>query len=154
VTIDIYFEDLPAGKLLDLGEKHVTRDEIVAFASEFDPQPHHLDDEAARQSILGGLSASGWHTCAMMMRLLVDGLAIRAASMGSPGIEEVRWMKPVRPGDVLRMRGEVKSARVSKSRPDMGIVDIEWTLHNQREQVAWMKATGLYGLRGAAPEPA
>jgi len=147
VTIDIYFEDLPNGKILDLGEKHVTREEIVAFASEFDPQPHHLDDEAARQSILGGLSASGWHTCAIMMRLLVDGLAVRAASMGSPGIEEVRWMKPVRPGDVLRMRGEVTSARVSKSRPDMGIVDIEWTLHNQREQVAWMKATGLYGLR-------
>lgn len=147
MTIDIYFEDLPNGKILDLGEKHVTREEIVAFASEFDPQPHHLDDEAAKQSILGGLSASGWHTCAMMMRLLVDGLAVRAASMGSPGIEEVRWMKPVRPGDVLRMRGEVTSARVSKSRPDMGIVDIEWTLHNQREQVAWMKATGLYGLR-------
>mgnify|MGYP000864433506 FL=1 len=148
--IEFWFEDLPEGKTLDLGERLVTREEIVAFASEFDPQPHHLDDEAAAKSILGGLSASGWHTCALMMRLLADGLANRAASMGSPGIEEVRWMRPVRPGDVLRLRGEVKSARVSKSRPEMGIVDIEWTLHNQREQVAWMKATGLYGVRNAA----
>ncbi len=148
--IDIWFEDLPEGRTLDLGERLVTREEIVAFATEFDPQPHHLDDEAAAKSILGGLSASGWHTCAMMMRMLVDGLAIRAASMGSPGIEEVRWMRPVRPGDVLRMKGEVKAARVSKSRPEMGIVDIEWTLHNQREQVAWMKATGLYGVRHPA----
>ena len=148
--IDIWFEDLPEGRTLDLGERLVTREEIVAFATEFDPQPHHLDDEAAAKSILGGLSASGWHTCAMMMRMLVDGLAIRAASMGSPGIEEVRWMRPVRPGDVLRMRGEVKAARVSRSRPEMGIVDIEWTLHNQREQVAWMKATGLYGVRHPA----
>ncbi|MBL9010402.1 MAG: MaoC family dehydratase [Alphaproteobacteria bacterium] len=148
--MDIWFEDLPEGRTLDLGERLVTREEIVAFATEFDPQPHHLDDEAAAKSILGGLSASGWHTCAMMMRMLVDGLAIRAASMGSPGIEEVRWMRPVRPGDVLRMKGEVKAARVSKSRPEMGIVDIEWTLHNQREQVAWMKATGLYGVRHPA----
>ena len=148
--IDIWFEDLPEGRTLDLGERLVTREEIVAFAAEFDPQPHHLDDEAAAKSILGGLSASGWHTCAMMMRMLVDGLAIRAASMGSPGIEEVRWMRPVRPGDVLRMKGEVKAARVSRSRPEMGIVDIEWTLHNQREQVAWMKATGLYGVRNPA----
>lgn len=148
--IDIWFEDLPEGRTLDLGERLVTREEIVAFATEFDPQPHHLDDEAAAKSILGGLSASGWHTCAMMMRMLVDGLAIRAASMGSPGIEEVRWMRPVRPGDVLRMKGEVKAARVSKSHPEMGIVDIEWTLHNQREQVAWMKATGLYGVRHPA----
>ena len=149
--IEIYFEDLPEGKILEFGSKLVTREEIFAFASEFDPQPHHLDESAANASILKGLSASGWHTCAMMMRMLVDHLASRAASMGSPGIEEVRWMKPVRPDDILRMRGEVKSARVSKSRPDMGIVDIEWALFNQREQVVTMRATGLYGLRN--PEP-
>ncbi|BCW88568.1 hypothetical protein sos41_17090 [Alphaproteobacteria bacterium SO-S41] len=147
MTIDIYFEDLPVGKIIEFGGKWVTREEIIDFAQEFDPQPHHLDDEAAKESILGGLSASGWHTCAMMMRMLVDGLARRAASMGSPGIEEVRWMKPVRPGDVLKMRGEVVGARVSKSRPDMGIVDIVWALFNQREQVALMRATGLYGVR-------
>jgi acyl dehydratase len=150
--IDIYFEDLPEGHVIELGEKLVTREEIIEFATEFDPQPHHLDDEAANASILKGLSASGWHTCAMMMRMLVDGLAIRAASMGSPGMDEVRWIRPVRPGDVLKLRGLVKSARVSKSKPDMGIIDIEWTLHNQREQVALMRGIGLYGVRnpGAA----
>src|SRR5882757_8320956 len=114
--IEIYFEDLPQGKILDFPERTVTKDEIIAFASEFDPQPHHLDEEAGARSMLGGLSASGWHTCALMMRMLVDGLASRASTMGSPGIEEVRWMKPVRPGDVLHMRGEILSARVSKSR--------------------------------------
>lgn len=148
--IEIYFEDLPEGTILEFGEKLVTREEIVDFASEFDPQPHHLEEEAGRNSMLGGLSASGWHTCALMMRMLVDGLARRAASLGSPGIDEVRWMKPVRPGDLLRMRGEVVSARLSKSKP-MGIVDIHWKLFNQREQVAFMKAIGLYGLRVPAP---
>lgn len=150
--IDVYFEDLPEGHVIEFAEKLVTREEIIAFATEFDPQPHHLDDEAANASILKGLSASGWHTCAMMMRMIVDGLAIRASTMGSPGMEEVRWMRPVRPGDVLRLRGHVRTARVSKSKPNMGIVDIEWTLHNQREQVALMRGTGLYGLRhpGAA----
>lgn len=150
--IDIYFEDLPAGTVLDLGERVVTKDEIIDFAEQFDPQPHHLDEAAAAKSMLGGLSASGWHTCAIMMRMMVDGLAHRAASMGSPGIEEVRWMKPVRPGDRLRMKGEVLSARVSKSRPEMGIVDINWTLHSDAGQVALMRGTGLYGRRtpGAA----
>jgi len=145
--IDVYFEDLPEGHVIELGEKLVTRDEIVAFATEFDPQPHHLDDEAANASILKGLSASGWHTCAMMMRMIVDGLAHRAAAMGSPGMDEVRWMKPVRPGDVLKMTGIVKFARISKSKPDMGIIDIEWSLFNSHEQVAMMRGIGLYGVR-------
>ena len=150
--IDVYFENLPVGHVIELGSKRVTRDEIIEFATEFDPQPHHLDEEAANASILKGLSASGWHTCAIMMRMLCDGLVHRAASMGSPGIDEVRWMKPVRPDDLLTMRGEVKSARVSKSRPEMGIVDIEWSLFNEREQVALMRATGLYQVKnpGAA----
>lgn len=151
--IDVYFEDLPQGTVLEFGERLITREEIIAFASEFDPQPHHLDEEAAKRSMLSGLSASGWHTCALMMRMLCDGLVYRAASLGSPGIEEVRWMKPVRPGDVLRMRGEVTSARRSKSKP-MGIVDITWQLFNQREQVASMKAIGLYALRDSTPEAA
>ena len=150
--IDVYFEDLPEGHVIELGEKRVTREEIMEFAAEFDPQPHHLDEDAANASILKGLSASGWHTCAIMMRMLCDGLVHRAASMGSPGIDEVRWMKPVRPDDLLTMRGEVKSARVSKSRPEMGIVDIEWSLFNEREQVALMRATGLYQVKN--PEAA
>ncbi|MFT3811322.1 MAG: MaoC family dehydratase [Micropepsaceae bacterium] len=150
--IDVYFENLPVGEIIELGSKRVTREEIIEFATEFDPQPHHLDEEAANASILKGLSASGWHTCAIMMRMLCDGLVHRAASMGSPGIDEVRWMKPVRPGDLLTMRGEVKSARVSKSRPEMGIVDIEWSLFNSHEQVALMRATGLYQVKN--PEAA
>ncbi len=150
--IDVYFENLPVGEIIELGQKRVTREEIIEFATEFDPQAHHLDDEAANASILKGLSASGWHTCAIMMRMLCDGLVHRAASMGSPGIDEVRWMKPVRPDDLLTMRGEVKSARVSKSRPEMGIVDIEWSLFNEREQVALMRATGLYQVKN--PEAA
>lgn len=143
----VHFEDIPVGTIIDCGSRQVTKDEIIAFATEFDPQPHHLDEEAASRSILKGLSASGWHTCAIMMRLLVDGFAHRAASMGSPGIEETRWLKPVRPGDTLSMKGRVIGARVSKSRPEMGIVDIDWELFNEREQVALMKATGLYRVR-------
>lgn len=150
--IDIYFEDLREGEIIDLGEKRVSREEIIEFATEFDPQPHHLDEEAANASILKGLSASGWHTCAIMMRMLCDGLVHRAASMGSPGIDEVRWMKPVRPDDLLKMSGVVKSARVSRSRPEMGIVEIEWALFNQTEQVALMRATGLYQVKN--PEAA
>lgn len=143
----VHFEDVPVGTLIDCGTKTVTKDEIIAFATEFDPQPHHLDEEAANASILKGLSASGWHTCAVMMRMLVDGFAYNAASMGSPGMEEVRWMKPVRPGDTLRMQGRVTAARVSKSRPEMGLVDIEWDLFNEREQVCLMRGTGLYAVR-------
>jgi len=150
--IDVYFENLPVGHVIELGQHRVTREAIIEFATEFDPQPHHLDEEAANASILKGLSASGWHTCAIMMRMLCDGLVHRAASMGSPGIDEVRWMKPVRPDDLLTMRGVVKSARVSKSKPDMGIVDIEWSLFNEREQVALMRATGLYQVKN--PEAA
>ena len=150
--IDVYFENLPVGHVIELGQRRVTREEIIEFAAEFDPQPHHLDEEAANASILKGMSASGWHTCAIMMRMLCDGLVHRAASMGSPGIDEVRWMKPVRPGDLLTMRGEVKSARVSKSRREMGIVDIAWSLFNEREQVALMRATGLYRVKN--PEAA
>ena len=150
--IDVYFENLPVGEIIELGSRRVTREEIIEFATAFDPQPHHLEEEAANASILKGLSASGWHTCAIMMRMLCDGLVHRAASMGSPGIDEVRWMKPVRPGDLLTMRGEVKSARVSKSRPEMGIVDIEWSLFNEREQVALMRGTGLYQVKN--PEAA
>lgn len=150
--IDVYFENLPVGHVIELGQRRVTREEIIEFAAEFDPQPFHLNDEAANASILNGLSASGWHTCALMMRMLCDGLVQRAAAMGSPGIDEVRWMRPVRPDDLLTMRGEVKAARVSKSRPEMGIVDIEWSLFNQREQVALMRGTGLYQVKN--PEAA
>ena len=119
---ELFFEDFTPGRVFALGETAVTADEIIAFAREFDPQPFHLDPEAAKASPLGGLAASGVHTCAMGMRLLYDGLLARAVSQGSPGIEELRWLKPVRPGMVLSARLESLGRRVSQSRPDLGLI--------------------------------
>src|ERR1700682_125628 len=97
----IYFEDIVPGSVITFGPRTITREEIIAFAAEFDPQPMHLDEEAAKKTMLGGLSASGWHSCAIMMRLIYDGFLVNAASMGAPGIDEVKWLKPVRPGGSL-----------------------------------------------------
>ena len=116
------FEDFTPGRVFALGDTAVTTGAIIAFAREFDPQPFHLDPEAAKASPLGGLAASGVHTCAMGMRLLYDGLLARAASQGSPGIEELRWLKPVRPGMVLSARLGCLGRRVSKSRSDLGLI--------------------------------
>src|SRR6202163_4922610 len=100
----IYFEDIVPGSVTTHGPRIITREEIIAFASEFDPQPMHLDEEAAKKPMLGGLSASGWHSCAIMMGLIYDGFLVDAASMGAPGIDEGKWLKPVRPGDALSVR--------------------------------------------------
>ena len=116
------FEDFPVGRLGTFGPRHVSREEIVAFAAEFDPQPMHLDEAAAEKTMLGGLAASGWHLCSLMMRMMYDGVIGRTASMGSPGVSEVRWLAPLRPGDELMLEIEVEEARASRSRPDMGIV--------------------------------
>jgi len=120
----LHHEDLAVGKPYVFGRKVVTRDEIVAFGRAFDPQPMHTDEEAAKASPVGGLCASGWHTCAMMMRMLVDGLLGQTASLGSPGMDEVRWKRPVRPGDVLSARYTVQEKRVLASRPDVGIAKV------------------------------
>lgn len=125
------FEDFEPGETIALGSKTVTRDEIIAFAAEFDPQPFHLDEAAGEASLLGGLAASGWHTIAMLMRLLCDNLLLNSSGKGSPGVEEVRWMRPVRPGDVLTASAEVISARVLNSRPDLGMVDFLFTVTDQ-----------------------
>ena len=126
-----YFEDFHPGETLSLGSKTVSRDEIVAFAAEFDPQPFHLDEEAGAASLLGGLAASGWHTISMLMRLMCDNLLLNSSGKGSPGVEEVRWMRPVRPGDVLTASAEVISARVLNSRPELGMVDFLFTVADQ-----------------------
>ncbi|ADZ69608.1 MaoC family dehydratase [Polymorphum gilvum] len=126
-----YFEDFRPGERIPLGEKAVTREEIVAFAREFDPQPFHLDEAAAEASLLGGLAASGWHTAAMYMRLLVDGLLGSSAGQGAPGIDRLVWRRPVRPGDVLSAEAEVVSARPLRSRPGLGIVSFRFTVTNQ-----------------------
>lgn len=108
--------------------------DIVSFAEEFDPQPFHLDEAAGEESLLGGLAASGWHTCCLMMRMICDGFLLRAAGMGSPGIEEVKWLKPVHPGDALQLEATVIDARASRSRRDMGLVKFEFALLNQRDE--------------------
>src|SRR5688572_5052544 len=124
------FEDFTPGHFGTFGPRHVTREEIIAFAAEFDPQPMHLDDTAANASMLKGLSGSGWHLGSIMMRMLFDGFIGRTASLGSPGVNEMRWMAPLRPGDDLTLDVEVAEARVSKSRPETGIVTFKGVVRN------------------------
>lgn len=126
----LMFEDFRPGHFAKLGPRHVSREEIVAFASEFDPQPMHLDEEAARSSLAGGLSGSGWHMCALAMRMQVDGFMNDSASLGGLGVDEAKWLAPLRPGDDLTLEVYVDAARVSKSRPDSGIVKIRAEMFN------------------------
>jgi acyl dehydratase len=122
----LHFEDFSVGESRDLGTYAVTTEEIKSFAREFDPQFFHLDEDRAKASVLGGLSASGWHTCGIVMRLMVDGYLGRTAGMGSPGLDEVRWLKPVYAGETLLGRMTVLAKRQSKSRPEMGLVTMKW----------------------------
>ena len=117
-----HFDDFTLGEKLPLAPYRITRDELIAFAAEFDPQPFHLDEAVASQTMLGGLAASGWHTCAIFMRMMVDGWLGACASLGSPGVDATRWLHPVRPGDALTGYSEVTGLRTSKSRPQIGIV--------------------------------
>ncbi|MHA7777000.1 MaoC family dehydratase [Roseibium sp. M-1] len=135
----IHFEDFAAGQDYDLGSMTVSREEILEFASEFDPQPFHLDEEAGKASLLGGLAASGWHTGSMVMRLLVDNLLNRTAGRGSPGIGKLQWLRPVFPGDTLFAKAEVLDTRELRSRPDLGIVNVRVTATNQSGDnvIAW-----------------
>ena len=126
------FEDFVEGASIDLGSKDVTAQEIVEFASEFDPQPMHLDEASGRASILGGLSASGWHTCAMFMRLFCDSVLLHSTSQGAPGVDHIKWRKPVLAGDRLDGRAIVVAARPSRSRPAIGLVTLRSQLSNQR----------------------
>ena len=128
------FEDFPPGRFGTFGPHHVTREELLAFAAEFDPQPMHLDEEAASRSMLKGLSASGWHLCSVMMRMMFDGFIGRTASLGSPGVNELRWLAPLRPGDDITLDVDVIEARVSRSRPDTGIVTFKTVARNAAGQ--------------------
>ena len=129
-----YFEDFAAGQEYRLGQHTVTRQEIVAFAAEYDPQPFHLDEAAASDTLLGGLAASGWHTCALFMRMVALGWLNDSASMGSPGIDSLKWKRPVRPGDVLSGRTIVLGTRVSQSRPDRGFLSVRHEVVNGRQE--------------------
>jgi acyl dehydratase len=133
--IMLTFEDFPPGHFGTYGPRRVTRDEILVFAAEFDPQPMHLDEEVASRSMLQGLSGSGWHLCSIMMRMMFDGYIGRTASLGSPGVNELRWLAPLRPGDELTLDVEVVEARVSRSRPETGIVTFKGRVRNAAGQV-------------------
>jgi acyl dehydratase len=143
-----YFEDFGAGQVLELGSRTVTEDEIIEFARQFDPQPFHVDPEAAAESVFGGLIASGWHTGAMWMRLYVDNMLGSASAQGSPGIEELRWLAPVRPGDTLHGRLTVLETTPSERRPDRGTVRIRGEMVNQDGvTVMSMISRGHFGRR-------
>lgn len=129
-----YFEDLVIGNVLETASVTVTEEDIVQFAKRYDPQPFHIDKAAAEKSIYGGLIASGWHTASIAMRLMVDARA-QSAGMGSPGIDELRWIKPVRPGDTLRVRWTLIEARRSRSKPDRGITRSKCEVFNQHGEL-------------------
>lgn len=124
------FEDFPPGHFGTFGPHHVSREDIIAFAAEFDPQPMHLDEEAAKHSMLHGLAGSGWHLCSVMMRMMCDGFLLRTACLGSPGIDEVKWLSPLRPDDDLTLDVEIVGSRVSASKPDWGLVQIANQVRN------------------------
>jgi acyl dehydratase len=143
-----YWEDFSVGDATELGEVEVTRDEIVEFAQRFDPQPFHVDEQAAANGPFGGLVASGWHTAALFMGLFVRGILLDSASMGSPGVEELRWTAPVRPGDRLTARVTVTGLQESSRRPDRGTVFTTSEVLNQDGAVVMtLKARGYFGRR-------
>ena len=147
----LYFEDFPPGDVRESPPRTITREEMVDFARKYDPQPFHLDDEAAKKTIYGGLIGSGWLTVSVMMRLLWDTMLKDTVSLGSPGSDEIRWLKPVRPGDTLRARFTVVEAIPSRSKPDRGVVKTFTEILNQHEEIVMtMRGLGMFGRRPAA----
>jgi acyl dehydratase len=149
----LYFEDFFVGQEIALGSRTVTEAEIIAFAADFDPQPFHVDREAAAASMYGAVIASGWHTCSMIMRLVVDGLMANSSSMGSPGLDKVRWHLPVRAGDTISVSYLTTAVKASASKPDRGVVWSTWRAMNQHgELVCTIEGMGMFGRRpsGAA----
>jgi acyl dehydratase len=145
---DRYFEDYVPGDVHEFGSIIVEEDEMIAFARRFDPQPFHTDPAAAKQSVFGGLIASGWYTASLAMRLLVDNYISRVASLGSPGADEVHWRKPVRPGDTLSIRVTLIESKVSRSKPNQGTIRVYIEVLNQhREVVMTWKGIGMYRCR-------
>lgn len=143
-----YLEDFKAGSTLHCGSHTFTEEEIIRFAKEFDPQVFHLDPDAAAQSSFGGIVASGWHSVSVMMRLMVDTYIRDSSSMGSPGVDEVRWLKPIRPGDTVTVKCHVKDVIASKSKPDRGIIHIHVeTINQSGEVVMTVRGMGMYKRR-------
>jgi len=149
-----YFEDYRVGEVAEFGDYHITSEEIIDFARRYDPQLFHTDPEAAKQSSFGGLVASGWMSAGVLMRLLVEHYVSPVASMGSPGVDELRWHKPVKPGDRLHARVEVVGKRRSQSKPDRGLIHfVQQGLNQQGEIVISFKGMGMYRCRSLEPGP-
>ena len=144
-----FYEDIEVGTKNAFGRYEVTREEVMDFASKYDPQPFHLDDEAAAQTHFGRLSASGWHTCSMTMAMMVENMKDeKSAGLGSPGVDQIRWRKPVYPGDTLRCETQIIEKRRSASRPEMGIFKSRIRTYNQDEVVVLeMVSNGLIRTR-------
>lgn len=143
-----YWEDFYPGQVLETGGRSLSEDEIIEFARKYDPQPFHVDSEKAKHTVFGGLIASGWQTASICMRMICDIYLLEAASLGSPGVDEVRWVKPVRPGDTLRLKTTVLETRASASRPDMGTMRARSEVYNQHgELVMHMSGVGMFRRR-------
>jgi len=146
--VKYYWEDFQIGDIRTMGSKAVTTEEILAFAHQFDPQRFHVDIEQAEQTIYKGLIASGWHTCGMVFKMVCDDFLLETSSMGSPGLENLRWLKPVRPGDTLHARTTVKEKRLMQSKPNMGMVRMLWEgLNQHQEVVVTIDCWGMYSKR-------
>jgi acyl dehydratase len=149
MAIKYYWEDFnTVGNTAEIGTRVVDKAEVIAFATAFDPQPFHIDEAAAKDSFYGGIIASGWHTCSMVMRMMVDEYLGEAASLGSPGIDNLKWIKPVRPGDTIRVTRTTLEARASQSKPDVGLIKNHWQVYNQHnELVMSMEGWGMFRRR-------
>ena len=145
----IYYEDLEIGVKQNFGRYEVTREEVIEFAKQYDPQAFHLDDDAAARTHFGRLSASGWHTCAMTMAMMVENMKnVKQAGLGSPGLDNLQWKKPVYPGDTLRVESEVISKRRSQSRREMGLFKSRAQIFNQNDEIVLeMTSNGLIAVR-------
>jgi acyl dehydratase len=147
----LHWEDFSPGQVTECGSRLITRAEIIAFAAEYDPQPMHLDEAAARATLFGGLVASGWHSCCLLIRMLSDDFLANASFLGSPGLEEVKWLAPIRPGERISARAIVLETRPSRSRPDIGFVKFRFELVNAaNEPVMTMILSPMFGRRAAA----
>lgn len=152
-SFKFYWEDFTPGWQFESEPMPITAQEIKAFASEFDPQSYHIDEEAAESSPFGGLIASGWHTCGIAMRLMCDGYLLESACIGSPGLDGLRWLKPVRPGDALRLLSTVLEQNPSQSNPERGTVIFRWDVLNQNDEtVCSITGRQHYRRRGALQE--
>jgi acyl dehydratase len=150
MTFRYYWEDFPQGRVFEHGSRTLSEQEIIAFAREWDPQRFHIDPQAAKQTFYGGLIASGWHSGAVMMRMMCDAYLNEASCVGSPGIDEWRFVRPVRPGDTLRYRATVLESRPSSTRPDRGIVKWRWELLNQRDELVVSQVGTQFFLKKTA----